>query len=548
MSLWGIASARTGEQAAFSAPRFHSWRGGLATVLFVAFTLVGLSLSHDLVARFYWDANSWKLYLPLLVSTALAIGFGRTRYAEFVPLLSACMRASAVGLTVLLLLEWPDYTLASPETAARGAQYVSTGYAFALIFSVIGWFRPTFILPVAMYLLSTRLLVTEISGVEMSMLDIGFMLDMALYLVVLGVAVTKIGPKIHPWLGKTTRQNEVVGVVFGLHLANYFWSGWAKLVAGPTPWYWMLENKTFNQIPYTTESGILPLGHIPWLNELAYQAFQWTYVPLNAIIVFAQLFAIICVLRVGWLKTASVLYELLHIGIYVLGGLFFWPWIWNNVTIWWSARAAKKKIEWNTKLACIVTVVLGAPALHLNPAAFLAWFDVGDARQVYFEAVTDDGRNVKVPSAYFSSHSYSMSHAYLGSQSLDGHYEHTMLASTDSVERNQHDGQCVAPSTLEHGPAETAQARAERQGRLERFIIAHHAKMLAREAAVGPGTFYFHVHHHPSNPFLYDEFNKLSLSDVVGYQQVIESACHRLVNGRVEKQVLARDTEYVSVR
>ncbi len=520
----------------------------LATIAFAAVTLVGLAFGNDLMQRFYWDGQSMKLYLPLAGAIVLAGVFGRTRYNEFTATMGACMRASAVGLTVLLVLEWPNFTLANPDTAARAAQYVSAGAFLALGLSIASWFRPSFILPVAIYLLSTRHLIEIISGVPKSMLDIQYMLDMALYLVVLGMAVAKLGPKIHPWLGETARQNDVLGVVFGLHLANYFWSGIAKVFVGPVPWYWAFENKTYNQIPYTIESGILPLGHIPWLSDLAYQGFQLIHIPLNIIIVLAQLFAIVCVLRIGWLKVASFMYEALHIGIYILGGLFFWPWIWNNLTLWWAARRSKQGLAWNTKLACIVTILLGAPWLDLNKAALLGWYDVADARQVYIEAVTEDGREVKVPSAWFNSHSYSMSHGWIGAAALEGHYDHTPLASTVSRERQQKDGQCVDPSTLERLPPETEADKAVRLEKLRRFLTAHHAKMVAYEASPAFPSHHFHVHHHPSNPFLYEEFNQLALADIVGYQQVIESVCHRMSSGRVDKTVLARHTEYVSVR
>lgn len=540
MPAWDTIASRIGVTADF-------WRRPVAALVFVAVTLLGLAFCNEKIERFFWYPDNWKIWLPFIGATVLAAAFIRMKSDELTPILRACIRASAVGLTVLLALERPDYTLADPGAALAG-QYVSIAYFAALAFSVLSWFRPAFVLPVAIFLLSTRLLVLPISGVEMSFLDIRYMIDMSLYAAVMGVVVVKVGPRIHPWLGSEERQNEIVGVVFGLHLANYFWSGIAKMDAGPTPWYWIFNNHTFNQIPYTAESGILPIGHLPLLTNIAYHSFQFTYIPLNAMIVLAQLFAIICVLRIGWLKITSVMYEFLHVGIFILGGLFFWPWVWNNITIWWAARTAKKGLAWNTKLACIATIILGAPALHLNEAAFLAWFDVADARQVYFEAVTEDGRTVKVPSAFFNSHSYSMSHAYLGSQEIRGQYKWTMLGSTDSVDRNEKDGECADPPTLESIPLETAEERTGREKRMMRFITAHHKKMLAREDSFGRGTYYFHVHHHPSNPFLYKEFNKLSLHDVVGYQQVMESSCHRMVDGRVEKQVKARDTEYVDVR
>jgi hypothetical protein len=271
-------------------------------------------------------------------------------------------------------------------------------------------------------------------------------------------------------------------------------------------------------------------------------------VPLNAGVVLIQLFALICIFRVTWLKVASLLFDVLHLGIYVFGGLFFWPWIWNNITVLWAAEKAKEGLSVNTKVACLAAIVLGAPALKLNEAAWLGWFDVADGRQVYFEAVTVDGKFVKAPSAFFLSHSYSVSHAYMGAQRIPGQYPYTMLASSDYVSRNESSGSCAAPKPEPDEVVETAEQRLERQQSLSRLLRAHHRKMLGREEAFGLGSYYFHLHHHPSNPFLYPEFNKLSLNDVIGYRLVIESVCHRMVDGKLAKRVLARNTEYFDVR
>lgn len=520
-----------------------------ASVAFVAITLIALDLGNDLLVRAYWTPSSWRIYVPFLAAIAVAAIFFNTRYSYFTNLLKACTRASAVGLAVLVVLEAPDYSLANPDLAFA-LQYVQIGYYLALICSIASIFRPAFIIPVVIYVASTRHLVMPISGLEMSVLDIRYMLDMALYLSIFGIAVVKIAPRIHPWLAAPERQFEIVGVGMGLHLANYFWSGVAKLAVGPTPWYWIFDNQTHNQILYTAESGILPIAHFPWLTQFSYDAMGLFNAPLNAAIVLAQLFAIVCVLRVSWLKIASVLFDLLHIGIYIFGGLFFWPWIWNNMTIWWAARSAGKTgLTNNTKIACTVAILLGAPALNINPAAWLAWFDVADARQIYFDAVKKDGTTEKVPSAFFVSHSYSVSHGYMGHFPIAGQYEGTQLASSDYFERNQQSGKCVAPDMLPvERKFETDEERNTRQANLGRFLAYHHHKMLDREASLGRGSWYFHLHHHPSNPFLYDGFNKLSLKDVIGYNLVLESDCLSMKDGHVQKKVLKRDTEFYDVR
>jgi hypothetical protein len=519
-----------------------------ASIAFAVVSLLMLDFGNDLLYAAYWTPDGWRIYVPLGAATVAALAFVNTRYEDFGGLLKACTRASAAGLLVLLIVEAPDYSMGNPG-AARALTYINDSYPFALVFAAAGLFRPSFVIPAVIYVASTRHLVEPISSLPMSYLDIRYMLDMALYLVIFGIGVVKLGPRIHPWLGAPERQSEIVGVAMGLHLANYFWSGIAKLEVGPTPWYWMTENATYNQIPYTIESGILPIGHVPQVAQFAYDTLTIFNIPLNAIIVFVQLFAIVCVLKVNWLKITSILFDLLHIGIYVFGGLFFWPWIWNNLTIWWAARSQKQGLAMQTKVACITAILLGAPFLSINSAAWLAWFDVADARQIYFEAVTKDGRTVKTPSAFFTSHSYSVSHGYMGHFSADGHYEGTQLASTDSVKRNELSGSCASPDTFEPEHAkETEEERIARQAKLGNFLAFHHAKMLQREAAVGRGTWYLHIHHHPSNPFLYDEFNALSLNDVVGYNLVLESACHSMKDGHVQKKVLARTTEFYDVR
>lgn len=547
MSVWNAQAIRR-PFTAFTISRATAISIGLS-VAFAVVTLLALDVGNDLIHRFYYDASSWKIYVPLAGSTLIAAILYNTRYQDFGGLMRACTRASAAGLLVYLIIESPDYSLAN-EAAARGLAYINDSYPFALVLAVAGVFRPSFILPTVIYIYSTRHLVWEISNLPLSFLDIRYMLDMALYLAVFGIAVVKIGPRIHPWLAAPERQSEIVGVAMGLHLANYFWSGMAKVLIGPTPWYWAFENETYNQIPYTIESGILPLGHVPWLSQLAYDTLAFFNTPLNAIIVLVQLFAILCVLKVSWLKITSILFDLLHIGIYVFGGLFFWPWIWNNLTIWWAARSQKKQgLQINTKAACIAAILLGAPVLQINSAAWLAWFDVADARQIYFEAVTDDGRTVKVPSAYFSSHSYSVSHGYMGHHDIEGQYMATTLASSDMYARNEHSGLCTDPAMFgETRYVETEEQKLARQASLGNFLNYHHDKMQEREAAVGRGSWYFHAHHHPSNPFLYSEFNALSLKDVVGYNLVMESVCHSMKDGRVQKKVIAHTKEYYDVR
>ena len=499
---------------------------------FVATTLVGLSVFNDILRRCYWNPGSWHVYFPFLGAAVVSLALVTVRYQDFQPLLRSSLRASAAGLLVFLALERPDLTLANAD-AAVSLHYINNCYFPALALAAAAVLRPSFLAPVAVYIVSTRHLVIPISGVELSMLDIRYMIDMALYLVVAGLLVVKIGPLIHPWLGSVDRQNEIVGVAFGLHLANYFWSGIAKMLIGPTPWYWVFENATYNRLPFMLEAGTLPYGHLPWATEFAYDVLKFIAVPMNATILVAQCFAILCIFRINWLKISVVLYDLLHIGIYVFGGTFFWPWIWNNVTIWWAARGAKTPFSAHTTVACTLTILLGAPALKLNEAAWLGWFDVADSRQFHLKALTKDGREVEVPNAFFLTHSYSIGHGYIASFPIPGHYEWGMIGNSWDAARNEVSGTCPNPTTLPAQTPETSAEAAARHAALQSFLSAHHAKMLAREDAFGKGSYYLRLHHFPSNPYQFAAFNALSLKDVVGYRSVVKSACLDIRDGQV---------------
>ena len=136
------------------------------------------------------------VWLPFLTCVAFASCFTSVRYATFIPLMRVALRSSAIGLLAYLLLEPPDFTLANPN--ASSAADVRLAYFGAILFSALSVSRPAFVIPVAVYISSTRLLVEEISNLQMSTLDIRYMLDMALYPSLFGAGGLTIVRLIHP--------------------------------------------------------------------------------------------------------------------------------------------------------------------------------------------------------------------------------------------------------------------------------------------------------------------------------------------------------------
>jgi hypothetical protein len=328
---------------------------------------------------------------------------------------------------------------------------------------------------------------------------------------------------------------------FGFHLGNYFWSGIAKLALGPHLWTWVWENQTQNLMVVALAKGVLPSGAFPLLTQLMFDGFGSLAKLSNLLVVAVQLFAIIAALRTRWLIVSALAYDAFHIGIYIFGGLFFWPWIWNNGSIIVAVRGGT--FGWLPKICCIISILAGY-SYWLGGSARLAWFDVLDIKIGKIQVEDSQGNWLDVPVSFFLSHSYSISHAHYVVANEPGHYPPSLWAAVTDYDRQVRSGKCDTPKDI--AKPESTEERAVRLQKLAAFIRAHHKKML--ENTVWPLGFYVRSHHHPSNAWLYHDFNRLDLSTVKRYRVVVQSVCLNLVEGRVTEHELKRDEIHVDVQ
>jgi hypothetical protein len=510
-----------------------------AVTLFVSLGAMFLffSLRNWWVDFFYRHPD--EIYLLLVGAFAGAIAFAWVRFETFPRMFSVLTRATAIGIFVYLAVEPPEFTLANPEQANL-LTYVDRAYWPALIASFASIWRPSFMFPAACYAISTRHVVEAISGFPLSELDIKYMMEMGQFLSLCccGLAVLHlVQQRIRAEVAALDIDTVALCLAFialGFHLGNYFWSGYEKLVLGPQLWSWAWENQTQNMMVTALKKGVLPSGASPYLTQVMFDSFGQVVRVSNIFVVAVQLFAVIAVLRPRWLVLSALAYDAFHIGIYVFGGLFFWPWIWNNGSIILAARYGK--VNWLPKACCVITVLLGFSS-SLGGSARLAWFDVLDVKISSIQAENLSGDWVEVPVSFFLSHSYAMSHGYYNNVSESGHYAPTIWGSATNYQRQFASGKCEPPQVL--SGTETAADREIRLRKISRFIRANHKKMLT--GYVFPLGFYLRSHHHPSNPWLYADFNKLDLSTVDRYRVVVQSVCLGLDQGQVTEHELKRD-------
>jgi hypothetical protein len=60
--------------------------------------------------------------------------------------------------------------------------------------------------------------------------------------------------------------------------------------------------------------------------------------------------------------------------------------------------------------------------------------------------------------------------------------------------------------------------------------------------------YYFYPHHMQPNPWVFTEFNRLKLEDIIGYRYVVESVCLDLKGGQLQRDVRHRSEFRYDVR
>jgi hypothetical protein len=550
-----ISSIDLEEPRRFEARRFR----GLATAedavtgATALLFLLAFFLFRNAYIRF---SSALPDYEGLLFITSLvaAHGFRHVTYEQFPAIFSVLARVTSIGVLVYLLAEPSVLTLAEPQLWKR-ASYVNSGYWAAVLAAVVSLSRPSFAFSPAFYVLSTRYLSEKLSGFNHPVTDVKYIMEMSELLACAACGASLMRAIQARW----QRPNSFFRFVncdrfalciafcaIGIHLGNYFWSGIAKLTIGPHPWSWALENPTQNLMLGALKKGVLPLGGFPEVTQWVFDAFGSTVQIVNLFVLSVQLLALIAAVRVRWLVWSSVAYDLFHVGTYVLGGLFFWPWVWNNVSILIALRGrSDAEIGWLPKFCCIGALIAGQ-SHYLSDSVRLGWFDVADIKATTIQAQGEDGRWMNVPGAFFMSHSHAIGRGYLDMERAEGHYPPSVWNAVFTYDRLGTSGRCVAP-----GPVSNPATKHQREARLERvrkFIVAHHIQMIERTKTYGSLFYYFRPQHYPSNPQFFSDFNGVDLQKIRRYRLLTESVCLNLERGMLKEHSIKQDQVLFDVK
>ncbi|WP_026180288.1 hypothetical protein [Hahella ganghwensis] len=448
------------------------------------------------------------------------------RYLKQAQSLTIIIKGISLMLGIYAAINYQSYLFSSESTETLN---LATRF-LVLSCGLLSLWRPSFALLPILYTAWRKSIDYASTGVYLSPTD---------YMPILEVGwVLALGSLLLGLIAKSRYQEEInlnslvkYILVFSIaiHFGNYFHSGLAKLTLDGGVLSWVLENNTYNLLPNALESGLLPIGHWPAITNAVYEASIVLNPAINWIVLLTQLGCLFLIFRPVHIIAITIFYDLMHIAIFFLSGIFFWKWIVLNMLIIAGVSTIRgQKFSTGHKVLGFVTVIFGILGFF---TAQLAWYDTPTLRHAKVVAITDDGTEYDVPTNYFLNASLTFTQGRL-LPSWPGHLARVgALGATDTFKIKQAADQCqplfeVNNSTLDYT-------------HLEKVLVKHHRWILENiDPEDGQISYDLFPHHVWSNPLLHNEFNNLDKRMIASYKIQIESECTDIKSGKVVKTVL----------
>jgi hypothetical protein len=507
--------------------------------IFAALKHLLASIRHGLTPML--EIALWACGLALLAATARI----RMRDLPRPPVVILGCFFLSFGLYAAFPLTLP------PDTGLTGLTGLRVEYRhlFIPLLCLLGFWRPGFGALALFAMLAERRTLNVWFGDNLAATEFYPLAEIGLFLV---IAAALEGPARRiPFLARAGEpladsdrlplmtKMTLAGV--SLHLANYFYSAVAKAFVGDHPLSWVLYNHTENMIPAHLEFGQMPLAVVDGLPALSYSLFGQVFILVNALTFFGQGLAIAAPLRIRWIMAITAFYDLTHVAIFLVSGIFFYKWILLNLSIIIAFVALRNTpVPWRLQVY-LVAVQLLAPALFY--VAHLGWWDTLSMNHERIFAVLDGGREVEVPTNYWGSFSVNYSQQRR-SPELATLLFPTRYGKPKDQRLGELSNQCRLPLPADHGGSEVPLEAGDRDGSIAAHVRRHHSYMLAEADGNGHVEFDWYPHHTWTVPRLYPEIYEVDVRRISAYRFVDQAVCVDFRNGSFERKVV-REKSFV---
>jgi hypothetical protein len=484
------------------------------------------------------DIAFFSIYLNTSLCILVGIAFFHIRASELPKPYTAVLRTSILVFTVYWVFSYCGLPLNTSDTylVFEPLRWLT------IVCGVIAFFRPSFGLLPFLYTTWSKRLYSQQIGISISNTDYAPVMEIG-FLLVLGVLVYQLLNRSGNFFQtpkasiESTQETDIsplmVMLYFGIaaHFANYFFSGMQKYWLDHSWIAWVLENKTHYLVLSSKLYGSLPISKLLDAFPNLYQWITVTTPAINIVTFVGQLAAIVAILRFRWITLLTIIFDLFHVGVFILSGIFFWKWMLFNLSIAWSSRSLKAvKIPLVYKITAVIIMLMASKVFF---TARLGWYDTSAPVHISVQAITKDNKVYDVPSNYFLGTSITVAQDRIG-WPIHGHFPTKSFGTTKTLKDMQLANNCSFPLPNNAGFSE--------QGfnTFQDYIRRHHRFILSQVDAKGLFNYDLYPHHIWSNPAEYTSFKQLDKRNITGYQLVAESVCLGFDSGQMTKRVLAK--------
>lgn len=453
-------------------------------------------------------------------------------------------RLLSLGVGVILALAAAPVLLGYPvvnaEFGGLAQRLFTIGPLVVIACAVLAYWRPVTLIACGFFPLAERASVKWVSGLPIGTLDIYPVYEVALFLGT-SAAVLTIARMLIPQATDECRFLSLAWIfALGIHFGNYFHSGIAKL-AIDGPWLaWVFENQTNDTALLAAwYNGRWLFSHNPELTVQIAEYLGAMNTPINWFVLLIQIAAPIAILRLGWIKIQSILYDIMHIGIFLIVGILFWKWIFLNLAFLGSAmRFPRDRFDKGMMAVGALAVIFG---ITVAQTAQLAWYNTPALSSRLVFANTDEGKRYRVPISYFLNQSYSVSHARFTVTDTQ-QFPTSPMGNARSHAIFKAALACDFSDLAERRNYRVSRAQSRDQAATEDFIRAHHA-FFVNLSDDGRFNYVMFPFHHFSNPADYEDFFALDKRRITSYTLVARSHCLSVQDGQLSSAV-KHETRY----
>lgn len=522
-----------------TANKIHSKPLGQCLLVFALSALLFFLLKKI----FFYEAHIEKLFWYYSLFAGIGLLGVKARLADAPKAFRIVLR----GSLLVFIGYWATCYYSLPIENVQLGLFVGPLRWGAVLCGILAWFRPSFSPLLFLYTFWFKKVAIAQSGFNITPTDYTAVAEIGLFLslgFLINASLENLSSllPVFPDGGKERRKPEKTNLeplhlflylTIAIHFSNYFYSGLEKIRIDRSLTTWLFQNHTEYLILTAKAYGILPIatGIDQW--PFLYPMIAAGTPLINAISLSSQVLAIVAILRIRWTMALTALFDLFHVAILLLSGIFFWKWVILNLSIVLGLRYFPK-----TKLP-IPVMILGMLCMILAPTLFfiakLGWFDTRAPVLSYVEALTASNKAVRVPSNYFLLTSVTFAQNRIG-RPLIGHFPIGGVGAARDKTTMKRANACSFSVPAPHSVSD------EGFHKLEAFLRQHHRFILSQTDAQGRFNYDLYPHHIWSNPLLYQDFNVLDKRSITGYRLVVESACLDYRSGRLIKNVKYRST------